>query len=75
MLLSLFSIKDLEKALLILAMKIYRDRSKKLLKLSQSTYIVFMSKIYSVMYIMYEIGYGILTRGVSGYLQDLDENH
>ena len=24
---------------------------------------------------MYETGYGILTRIVSGYLQDLDENH
>ena len=63
-LLLLFSTKDLRKASLILGMKIYINRSKRLLGLSQSNvHIVFMSKIYSVMYIIYEIGYGILTRG------------
>ena len=34
-----FSIKDLREASFILGMKIYRDRSKRLLELSQSTYI------------------------------------
>ena len=71
----LFFIKDLKKASLILEMKIYRDRSR-LFGLSQSNvYRMFMSKIYSIMYIMYEMGYGILTRIVSRYLQDPNENH
>ena len=70
-LLSLFFIKDFEKVSFILEMKIYRDRSKRLLGLSQSNiYRVFMSRICSIMYTMYETGYGILTRIVSGYLQD-----
>ena len=57
-------------------MKIYRDRSKRLLEFFQSNiYEVFMSRIYSIMYTMYETGYGILTRVVSGYPQDPDENH
>ena len=34
-----FSMKDLGEASFILGMKIYRDRSKRLLELSQSTYI------------------------------------
>ena len=36
---SQFSMKDLGEASFIFEMKIYRDRSKKLLELSQSTYI------------------------------------
>ena len=38
-LLSQFSMKDLGEASYIFGMKIYRDRSRKLLGLSQSTYI------------------------------------
>ena len=73
-LLLLFSIKDLKKASVILEMKIYRDRSKWLLGLSQSNiHKVFMSRIYPIMYTIYEIEYGILTRIVSEYLQDFDE--
>ena len=57
-------------------MKIYRDRSKRLVGFFQSNiHRVFMTRIYSIMYIMYEIGYGILTKIVRGYLQDPDENH
>ena len=63
LLLSLFSIKDLKKVSLILGIKIYRDRFKRLLGLSQSN-------IHRG-----DIGYGILTRIVSGYLQDSSENH
>ena len=67
----IFFIKYFEKVSFILEMKIYRDRSKRLLELSQSNiYRVFMSRICSIMYTMYETGYGILTRIVSGYLQD-----
>ena len=66
--------KDFEKASLIL--EIYRDRSKRLIEFSQSNiHRMFMSRIYSIMYIMYEIEYGILTRIVSGYLQDPDKNN
>ena len=65
---SQFSIKNLREASNILGMKIYRDRSKRLIRLSLSMYIEFMSKIYSIMYTIYETGYGILTRVVSGYL-------
>ena len=43
-LLSQFSMKDLGEASYILGMKIYRDRSKKLLGLSQSMYIETMLK-------------------------------
>ena len=34
-----------------------------------------MTRICSIMYTMYEIEYGILTKIVSGYLQDSDEHH
>ena len=70
-LLLLFFIKDLKKASLIPRLKIYRDRSKRLLEFFQfNIYRIFMNIIYSIMYIIYETGYGILTRIVSGYLQD-----
>ena len=76
MLLSLLSIKDFEKVSFILEMKIYKDRSKRLLEFSQSNiHRMFMSRICSIMYTKYEIGYGVPIRVVSGYLQDLDENH
>ena len=56
--------------------KIYRDRSKRLLGFFPSNiHKVFMNRIYSIMYTMYEIRYSILTKIVSGYLQDLGENH
>ena len=42
------SMKDLGEASYILAMKIYRDRSKRLLGLSQSTYIDTMLKRFSM---------------------------
>ena len=41
---SQFSMKDLSEASYILGMKIYRDRSKRLLELSQSTYIDILLK-------------------------------
>ena len=40
--------KDLGEAAYILGMKIYRDRSKRLLGLSQSTYIDIMLKWFSM---------------------------
>ena len=40
--------EDLGEAVYILGMKIYRDRSKKLLGLSQSTYIDIMTKQFSM---------------------------
>ena len=40
--------KDLREAAYILGMKIYRDRSKRLLRLSQSTYIDTMLKWFSL---------------------------
>ena len=40
--------KDLEEASFILGMKIYRDRSKRLLGLSQSMYIDIMLKRFSM---------------------------
>ena len=40
--------KDLEEASFILGMKIYRDRSKKLLGLSQSTYIDIVLKRFNM---------------------------
>ena len=40
--------KDLGEAVYILGMKIYRDRSKRLLRLSQSTYIDTMLKWFSM---------------------------
>ena len=46
--LSNFSMKDLGEAAYILGVKIYRDRSNKLLGLSQSTYIDKMLKKYSM---------------------------
>ena len=46
-LLSQFSMKDLGEASYILGMKIYRDRSKKLLGLSQSMYIETVLKRFS----------------------------
>ena len=68
-LLSLLSIKNLGNVSLILGMKIYRDRFKRLLEFFQSNiYRMFMNRICSIMYIMYETGYGILTKVVSGYL-------
>ena len=45
---SQFSMKDLGEASYILGMRIYRDRSKKLLGLSQSTYIDTMLKKFSM---------------------------
>ena len=45
---SQFSMKDLGEASFILGMKIYRDRSKRLLGLSQSTYIDTMLKRFSM---------------------------
>ena len=45
---SQFSMKDLREAFFILGMKIYRDRSKRLLGLSQSTYINIMLKWFSM---------------------------
>ena len=45
---SQFSMKDLGEASYILGMKIYRDRSKKMLGLSQSTYINTMLKRFSM---------------------------
>ena len=45
---SQFSMKDLEEAAYILGMKIYRNRSKRLLGLSQSTYIDTMLKWFSM---------------------------
>ena len=45
---SQFSMKDLGEASYILGMRIYRDRSKKLLGLSQSTYIDTMLKRFSM---------------------------
>ena len=47
-LLSQFSIKDLGEAAYILGMKIYRDKSKRLLELSQSIYIDTMLKQFSM---------------------------
>ena len=47
-LLSQFSIKNLGEASFIFGMKIYRDRSKKLLGLSQSTYINTVLKKFSM---------------------------
>ena len=43
-----FSMKDLGEATYILGIKIYRDRSRKLLGLSQSTYIEKMLKRFSM---------------------------
>ena len=43
-----FSMKDLGEASYILGMRIYRDRSKRLLGLSQSTYIDTMLKRFSM---------------------------
>ena len=43
-----FSMKDLEEATYILGIKIYRDRSNRLLSLSQSTYIDKMLKRFSM---------------------------
>ena len=43
-----FSMKDLEEASYILGMKIYRDRSRRLLGLSQSTYIDIMLKWFNI---------------------------
>ena len=43
-----FSLKDLGEATYILGIKIYRDRSKRLLGLSQSTYIDKMLKRFSM---------------------------
>ena len=43
-----FFIKDLGKATYILGIKIYRDRSTRLLALSQSTYIEKMLKRFSI---------------------------
>ena len=43
-----FSIKDLGEATCILGIKIYRDRTKRLLGLSQSTYIDKMLKRFSM---------------------------
>ena len=40
--------KDLKEAAYILGMKIYRDRSKRLLELSQSTYIDTILKWFSI---------------------------
>ena len=45
---SQFSMKDLGEASYILGMRIYRDRSKRLLGLSQSTYIDTMLKRFSM---------------------------
>ena len=45
---SQFSMKDLGEASYILGMRIYRDRSKRLLGLSQSTYIDTMLKRFSI---------------------------
>ena len=45
---SQFSMKDLGEASFILGMKIYRDRSKRLLGLSQSTYIDTVLKRFSM---------------------------
>ena len=45
---SQFSIKDLREAVYIQEMKIYRDRSKRLLGLSQSMYIDTMLKWFSM---------------------------
>ena len=45
---SQFSMKDLEEASYILEMKMYRDRSKRLLGLSQSTYIDIVLKWFSM---------------------------
>ena len=45
---SQFSMKDLGEASYILGMRIYRDRSKRLLGLSQSTYIDTMLKKFSM---------------------------
>ena len=47
-LLSQFSMKDLGEASYILGIRIYRDRSKRLLGLSQSTYIDTMLKRFSM---------------------------
>ena len=43
-----FSMKDLGEAAYILGIKIYRDRLKRLLELSQSTYIDKMLKLFSM---------------------------
>ena len=45
---SQFSMKDLREAAYILGMKIYRDRSKRLLRLSQSTYVDTILKWFSI---------------------------
>ena len=45
---SQFSVKDLGEVFYILGMKIYRDRSKRMLGLSQSTYIDTMQKWFSM---------------------------
>ena len=45
---SQFSMKDLEKTSYIFGMKIYKNRSKRLLGLSQSTYIDIMLKPFSI---------------------------
>ena len=45
---SQFSMKDLGEASYILGMRIYRDRSKRLLGLSQSTYITTLLKRFSM---------------------------
>ena len=45
---SQFFMKDLGEASFILGMKIYRDRSKRLLGLSQSTYIDTVLKLFSM---------------------------
>jgi len=43
-----FSMKDLEEATYILGIKIYRDRSKRLIGLSQDTYIDKVLKKYNM---------------------------
>ena len=60
---SQFSIKDLGEASYILGMKIYKDRSRRLLRLSQSTYIDTLLKRFNMD--NFKKGYLLIGHGIT----------